>query len=77
MQLQKQTEMIEVFKTDVRTKKQASKILTQLSILYPSAKIKFDLEDCDKILRVDDRKIFVDEFMNHLKQMGLKCEVLQ
>jgi tRNA G26 N,N-dimethylase Trm1 len=68
--------VIEVFKTDVRTKKQANKILTQLLIQYPEAQINFDLNDCDKILRVDAVKIFVDEIIEQLKQVGFKCEVL-
>jgi hypothetical protein len=43
--------MIEVFKTNVQTKVQASKILKQLSSQYPEAKINFDLEDCDKYIK--------------------------
>ena len=35
--------MIEVFKTNVRTKRIAGKILRKLSIQYPFAKINFDL----------------------------------
>lgn len=69
--------MIEVFKTNVQTQKQANEILRLLSTKYPAAKVNFDLSDCDKILRIVESKIFVDEIIKQLKQTGFKCEVLQ
>ena len=69
--------MIEVFKTNVRTKKQARKILTQLLIQYPKAKINFDLSDCDKILRVEGKNISNEEIIKHLNQESVQCEALQ
>lgn len=45
--------MIEVFKTNVRTKKQAEVLLNLLSKTYPDAKINFDLSDRDKIVRLE------------------------
>lgn len=46
--------MITVFKTSIETKKEvelATNLLNKL--LPPDAKWNFDLEDCDKILRID------------------------
>ena len=68
--------MIEFFKTNVRTKKQARKILNQLSIQYPKAKINFDLSDCDKILRVEDQIISSEEIIRHLDKESFQCETL-
>ena len=69
--------MIEVFKTDVGTQKQAGKILTQLSIKYPSAKINFDLDDCDKILRIESETKITQSIIKLLQDKGFYCEELQ
>ena len=69
--------MIEVFKTNVRTKKQASKILPKLSIQYPTAKINFDLDDCDKILRIESEEIIADEIIQILLHCDYQCEILK
>ena len=45
--------MIYVFKTSVRTKIQAKSIKSHIDKILPNAKWNFDLEDCDKILRID------------------------
>jgi hypothetical protein len=68
--------MIEVFKTNVRTPKQAGRILTQLSMLYPTAKINFDLSDCDKVLRVEGQQIPSGEIIAYLKRQSFQCEAL-
>lgn len=45
--------MILVFKTSVNDKKQIKKLLPLLNKFLVNSKWNFDLEDCDKILRVD------------------------
>jgi hypothetical protein len=57
-------------------KKQASKILTKLLIKYPSAKINFDLGDCDKILKVESEEIITDEIIQTLLCYDYQCEIL-
>jgi len=69
--------MIEVFKTNVQNRKQANKLLKILSNKYPEAKINFDIDDCDKVLRVDANTIAVKEIIVCLNQVGFKCEELQ
>ena len=44
--------MIEVFRTNVNSLQQADRIIALLHHSYPSAVITFDLEDCDRILRI-------------------------
>jgi hypothetical protein len=44
--------MIEIFKTNVSNKKLAAKILRTLRARLPGCVFNFDLEDCDRILRV-------------------------
>jgi hypothetical protein len=49
--------VVEVFKTNITAKKDAKKIINALKILLPLAKIKFDLDDYDNILRIEDESI--------------------
>lgn len=44
--------MIEVFKTDVNEKEHARMLLDRIHTAFSHCRANFDLEDCDKILRV-------------------------
>ncbi len=44
--------MVEIFKTNVNTKRQANGILKVLHAHLPACHFNFDLDDCDRILRV-------------------------
>jgi len=44
--------MIEVFKTNVTCKEHAAMLLEQIHKTFADYKANFDLDDCDKILRV-------------------------
>lgn len=68
--------MIEIFRTNVNQKKEAIKILDLLSIKFPDLIINFDLEDCDRILRVCGYNFTNDEIAEQLQQIGYSCELL-
>ncbi|MEP7264048.1 MAG: hypothetical protein ABI772_06110 [Bacteroidota bacterium] len=67
--------MVEVFKTNVVSKQEASLLVEVLQKKYPHAKINFDLDDCDRILRM---KGFVEaeEVEYLLTQKGYYCKVI-
>ena len=44
--------IVEIFKTNVSDQQLANKIIMDLNQLFPDYNINFDLEDCDKVLRV-------------------------
>ncbi len=46
--------MIEVFKTNVVNKRAAKVILEEIGSHQPEYKCNFDLEDCDKVLRIEN-----------------------
>ena len=69
--------MVEVFKTDVQTKPQSEMILKILLEKFPNYQINFDLEDCDKILRVKGKNIESNNFIKLLNENGHKCEILE
>ena len=67
---------IEVFKTNVYDADVAQAILEGLRLKYPSSKINFDLEDCDKILRVAGHNIEPEQIREYMHVRGFFCEEL-
>lgn len=71
--------MVEVFKTNVCSPKDARRIIKSLTALKPVYKINFDLEDCDKILRVEGknaREIDIQQVMALVKKANFEIEVI-
>ncbi|HKO79522.1 MAG TPA: hypothetical protein VJU78_03965 [Chitinophagaceae bacterium] len=52
---------VEIFKTNVRNKREAAKIIKLLLAHFPHYKINFDLNDCDNILRIETQLGDIDE----------------
>ncbi|HSZ72353.1 MAG TPA: hypothetical protein VK750_06725 [Cytophagaceae bacterium] len=69
--------MIEVFKTTVSNVEQANEIKLRLLEIFPGMHIHFDLEDCDKILRIEGSSFTTNEVIHLLKGTGFSCEVLK
>ena len=70
-----QTE-VDVFKTTVKREEDAAEIINLLKDYFPHHRISFDLEDCDKILRIEgvnNNQIFIK---NTLLQEGFICDIL-
>ena len=68
--------MVEVFKTNVERKGEAKMLLLKLIQLFPKHKINFDLNDCDKILRLEGTSTSSEEIITLLKAKGFNCELL-
>ena len=69
--------MITVFKTSVQRKEEVKHLSTILdAIVMPHGEWNFDLEDCDKILRVKLGTTRVDEVVDALLSEGFHCEEL-
>ncbi|MBV8388641.1 MAG: hypothetical protein JO080_02450 [Mucilaginibacter sp.] len=68
--------MVEVYKTNVTRKIQAKRILDVLSEQFPMFSINFDLEDCDKILRVEGKNIPQEKIARLVIENGYQCNVL-
>jgi hypothetical protein len=69
--------MVEVFKTNVGHKKQAKTLLGVLAKHYPLFRINFDLEDCDKILRVEGEDIQREKIARLVTEHGYQCHILE
>ena len=69
--------MIEVYKTNVRTKTESKKIMKFLKKTFSDANVNFDLQDCDNILRIKGiARSDTQRVINDLIQLGFKCEIL-
>ena len=68
--------IIEVFKTNVQTEAEAEELLALVHNSYFDIMANFDLDDCDKVLRVkgswEDIKHIPALFIQH----GFQCETL-
>jgi hypothetical protein len=69
--------MVEVFKTNVQQRELAEQLASIIRGRLAFCKINFDLEDCDKILRVEGDQISVETIIGILSTHGLECEVLE
>ena len=69
--------MIYVFKISVKTKMQAKKLKPHIDKILPKAKWNFDLDDCDKVLRVDSEENVILPIINVLKNHNFECEELE
>jgi hypothetical protein len=68
--------MIEVFKTNVQEIEQSKMIVVKLLEHFPESFINFDLEDCDKILRIHASAISNKKIIELLNSYGYFCEEL-
>ena len=70
--------MVEVFKTNVETCEQATDLLDAIHSAFINYRANFDLEDCDKILRVENNESYIESdcILHLLRQYGYAAEIL-
>lgn len=68
--------MIEVFKTNVEATGDAGNLIDLLLQHFPGSRINFDLQDCDKILRVEGKDIETNKVLLLVTKNGFYCERL-
>ena len=69
--------MIEVFKTNVQHLSEAKQVVNVLLQHFPDSKINFDLDDCDKILRVEGKNFLTEKVRLLVEEHGFYCNVLE
>ncbi len=69
--------MIYVFKTSVKSKIQIKKLKPHIDKMLPTAAWNFDLEDCDKILRIESENDIILKVKKFLKTHNFNCEALE
>lgn len=68
--------MVEVFKTDITDPAKADELKLRLLKRFADYKINFDLEDCDRIMRIESNEIKKEQVIAELREQGFWCEVL-
>lgn len=68
--------IVNIFRTDVETKREAELILYIVSKEVSNCKVNFDLEDCDNILRVESEKCLDKDITDCMVKLGYICEKL-
>jgi hypothetical protein len=70
--------MIEVFKTNLNDTTHANDVLHKIHVTFPEYQANFDLEDCDRILRVRNLSGDVDSYfvICMLNRLGWNAEIL-
>ncbi|WP_343705577.1 hypothetical protein [Flavobacterium sp.] len=69
--------IVEIFKTNVQEESDRDYIITVIQNQFPDYKINFDLEDCDKILRVEGVDLQYDNVMDYVNRLGYTCVRLE
>jgi hypothetical protein len=68
---------VEVFKTNIQNEIQGKALLSILSGTFLSSKINIDLDDCDKVLRVEGDNILPGEIIKLVSANGYECKILE
>ena len=65
--------IVEVFKTNVQKEADKDYVIAVIQTQFPNYKINFDLEDCDKILRVEGIDLVCDNIIDYVHCLGYTC----
>jgi hypothetical protein len=70
--------MIEVFKTDVKDGDSARRLIDRIQETFDYCEANFDLDDCDRILRVKGIRSEGDvfEIISIVKELGCYAQIL-
>lgn len=68
--------MVEVFKTNIQEAFQSKIVTAILEAHFPEYKVNFDLDDCDRILRIEADEVNQNSVKTVLSERGYICEVL-
>ncbi len=71
--------MIEIFKTNIDDPYEAARLIGQMERLFSGYAVNFDLDDCDRIMRVKSEtdEIDADSIIALVSTSGFNAEVLQ
>lgn len=69
--------MVEVFKTNIQERRQAAFLFEVLAHQFPLFKINFDLDDCDRILRVEGEEVSNQQIISLINRVGYQCQPLE
>lgn len=70
--------MVEVFDTNIKSTQESNEIKSLILSKFPAYIINFDLEDCDKILRIESQsEIASKEVIILISKLGISVKILE
>jgi hypothetical protein len=66
----------EVFKTNVERETEAKGLVEVLQQRFPGSRVNFDLQDRDRILRVEGKDVGIDTIVGIMETAGFTCTAL-
>lgn len=69
--------MIEVFITNVDHNGHADELAGVLLRHFPGSRVNFDLDDCDRVLRIEGDNIHCGKVVDLVNQHGFDCSVME
>ena len=68
--------MVEVFKTNVAKAEHAQEIVFALQQYFPGSRVTIDLEDCDRVLRVEARVVSIEKIIQLVQSADYECVLM-
>ncbi|QOG02376.1 hypothetical protein [Flavobacterium sp. MDT1-60] len=68
--------VVEIFKTNVEKESDTNYIIAFIRRQFPTYKVNFDLEDCDKILRIEGVNLQLNPIIEYVNRLGFICIIL-
>gem|GEM_PF-239031 len=75
--MKKNGSVVEVFSTNVQGEASARELVEKMLALFPHFSINFDLEDCDRILRVKGNGVDAGEIIAIVESAGYLCRLME
>ena len=69
--------VVEVFKTNVQKEADKNYVIAVIQSQFPDYKINFDLEDCDKRLRIEGSDLEPENIIDYVNCLGYTCVKLE
>jgi len=69
--------VVEVFKTNVQDPSEAKMLVDLFQKLITNSFVNFDLDDCDKVLRIEGIDVCTQLVTGILEDHGYICELLE
>ena len=75
--MRKPVDMVEVFKTNVSSDEHADALRVLLTKRFDLQGVSFDLDDCDRVLRVSGDIVIPERINATLIEQGYECCVME
>ena len=68
---------LKIFSTDIENRTQVNDVSVAICSLFPGSIVTVDLEDCDRVLRVDGNIPSGEYIISLLSKLGFRCQELE